>query len=351
MTKLESRWGKSGESPLVCICIPTYNAAVTVRETLKSILNQTYPNLVVHISDNASTDDTLKIIESMADQRVAVHRHADNVGGEGNFNRCIQVAEGKYTAIFHADDLYEPDMIAKQVAFLETHPEAGAVFTEASLIDENGKQIGGIRLPRDIASPGGLYDFETMFKAVLRHANFFICPSFMVRTDIYQQEIVCWRGDMFSTSADLDVWLRILERHPVGHLPEALMRYRIGNAQWTARIRKETARSAFFLVVDHYLAQERVRRLLDQDDLRNYARLERRDSVMRAINLYLTGQHKEARGLLVGIFSWDAIKAALLTKRGFEVLAAGIYLRMLFLLGADRIGQASLGFIKQAMRK
>lgn len=109
----------SNASPLACICVPTYNAAGTIRETLESILSQTYSNLVVHISDNASTDDTLKIIESMADHRVAIHRHDVNVGGEGNFNRCIQMAEGKYTAIFHADDIYEPEMVERQVEFLE----------------------------------------------------------------------------------------------------------------------------------------------------------------------------------------------------------------------------------------
>lgn len=341
----------SNELPLVCICVPTYNVASTVRETLESILAQTYPNLVVHVSDNASTDDTLKVIESIADPRITIHRHDVNVGGEGNFNRCIQLAEGKYTAIFHADDIYEANMVEKQVAFLEAAPGAGAVFTEASLIDEGGKQIGWIRLPQDVVRKKGIYDFATLFKAVLRHSNFFICPSFMVRTHIYQQEIISWRGDMFGTSADLDVWLRILERHSIGHLPEPLMRYRISNTQWTARIRKETERAVFFQVIDHYLGLDNVRSLVDRDDLQNYARLERRDRVMRAVNLYLMGKTEESRKLLGDILSWDAARSAFLTKRGFGILVAGVYLRILILFGLDKIGQFSLGFMKQVMRK
>ena len=122
----------SNDLPLVCICIPTYNAAASIRETLESILAQTYLNLTIHVSDNASTDETLKIVESISDRRIALHRHDVNIGGEGNFNRCIQFAEGKYTAIFHADDIYEPNMVTRQVAFLEADEEAGAVFTEAS---------------------------------------------------------------------------------------------------------------------------------------------------------------------------------------------------------------------------
>ena len=93
-------------SPLVCICVPTYNVESTVRETILSILAQTYSNIVVHISDNSSTDNTLSIIEALNDPRIIIHRNETNVGGEGNFTRCIQMATGKYTAIFHADDVY-----------------------------------------------------------------------------------------------------------------------------------------------------------------------------------------------------------------------------------------------------
>lgn len=351
MTTSESMVREIHELPLVCICVPTYNAAVTVREMLESILNQTYPNLVVHISDNASIDDTLQVIEAIADSRVTIHRHAENVGGEANFNRCIQLAEGKYTAIFHADDVYEPEMVAKQVAFLEAHPEAGAVFTEASLIDKNGRGIGEIRLPQDVAIQSGLYDFATMFKAVLRHSNFFICPSVMVRTQVYQQEIKCWRGYIFNSSADLDLWLRILQNHPIGYLTERLMRYRISNQQWSARVRLGTERADFFLVTDYYLAQKPVRALLTPDDLRNYGWLGRRDRVMRAVNLLLTDRSRQSRELLHDIYSWDALGAAIKTKRGLFVLLIGLYVLLLTTLGLSKIGKMSLIYMKRVAWK
>lgn len=337
--------------PLVSICIPTYNAALTIGETLASILAQTYVNLVVHISDNASTDDTLKIVESVADARMHIHRHVENIGGEGNFNRCIQLAEGKYTAIFHADDVYEAGMVERQVAFLEAHPEAGAVFTEASLIDEVGNRIGEIRLPQGIASQNGLYDFSTMFKAVLRHSNFFICPSVMVRTQLYQQEIKCWRGELFKSSADLDLWLRILQQHPVGYLQERLMRYRISGNQFSSRVRMGTERADFFLVIDYYLEQEPIRVLLASDDLRNYRWLERRDRVMRATNLFITCHPKQANELLNDIFSRDAISSALLTKRGMFVFAMGGYTRLLAALRWNKVGKVSLKYIKRRIGK
>lgn len=341
----------SNELPLVCICIPTYNAATTILETLQSILAQTYSNLMIHVSDNASTDDTLKLIEPFAGPRVIIHRHAENVGGEGNFNRCIQYAEGKYTAIFHADDLYESDMVEKQVAFLEAHPEAGAVFTEASVIDDAGNKTGEMHLPKGITSSNGLYDFSTMLKAVLRHSNFFICPSVMVPTQVYQQEIKCWRGDLFKSSADLDLWLRILQHHPIGYLREQLMRYRVGNNQFSARVRLGTVRADFFLVMDHYLAQAPVRALLDAADLNNYRWLDRRDRVMCAINLFITGSPRQSGELVHDAFSRDAFGAACKSKRGVFVLLLGMYVKLLAALRLNSIGKMSLAYIKQVTRK
>lgn len=339
------------ELPLVCICIPTYNAAVTVRETLVSILRQTYTNLVVHISDNASTDNTLQVIESIADPRVTIHRHNENVGGEANFNRCIQLAEGKYTAIFHADDIYEPDMVAKQVAFLEANLVAGAVFTEASTIDEMSRRIGEIRLPLDVVTQDGLYDFATMFKAVLRHSNFFICSCVMARTQVYQEEIKSWRGDLYKSSADLDVWFRILQRHSVGYLPEALLQYRISSAQFSALVRQRTERADFFYVTDYYLAQEEVRAILSKEDLRNIGRLERRDRVMRAVNLLNSSRSSEIRELLHDIGSRDALRAAVTTKRGFFVLVLSLYVMLLVTLGFEKVGKAVLNYMKRVFRK
>lgn len=337
----------SDEYPLVCICIPTYNAADTVYETINSILSQTYSNLVVHVSDNASTDDTIKVIERIGDSRVTIHQFAKNIGGEGNFNRCIQLAEGKYTAIFHADDVYEPDMVAKQIAFLEANPSAGAVFTEATIIDESGSGIGKFCLPKDIESSNGLYDFTTMFKAVIRHSNIFICPSVMVLTRVYQQEIKCWRGDLFKSSSDLDVWLRILQRHPVGYLHKRLMRYRISSKQFSAGVRLGTERADFFLVTDYYLAQQQISCQLTPVDLRNYTWLERRDRVVRAINLYILGQVQQVPLLLNDLYCRDAANAALTTKRGLFVLLVGTYLEILMYLGLNKLGKASLSFIKK----
>lgn len=287
----------------------------------------------------------------MGDPRVIVHRKENNVGAEGNFNECIRLAEGKYTAIFHADDLYEPQMVERQVAFLEAHPEAAAVFTEARLVDEHGEIFGQINFPEELKCAGQAHDFDTVFKAVLRHSNFFVCPSAMVRTEVYQQEIRSWRGDLFKSSADLDVWLRIALQHKVGLLSQYLMRYRISASQFSAKVRLQTERPDFFLVIDHYLKLPTVSALLDGSDHENYARLDRRDRVMRAVNWVIAGNPGNARPLLEDICSKRALVAAISTKRGLGVLMAGIYLKLILLLNLQKLGQISLARLKRTLRK
>lgn len=341
----------SDDLPLVCICIPTYNAETTIQDTLTSILGQTYANIVVHISDNASTDDTLFMVESIADSRVQIHRQTKNIGPEANFNRCIQLAEGKYTAIFHADDIYNSDMVAKQVEFLESSPDAGAVFTEANLIDDKGNRFGVLRLPRSLKSKTGLYNFEVMFKALLRHANFFICPSFMVRTQVYQRDVRVWRGDEFGSSADLDVWLRILQLHRIGHIPERLMEYRISQTQGSSQVRQATSPAALFQTLDFYLRDDNIKRLLDHDDLINYQRLERRDRVMRAVNLFLGNSYNDAKLLLNDVFSKDALMASFQTQRGLFTFLMGSYVRLLLSIGFHGIGKKTLVYMRQVLRR
>jgi glycosyltransferase involved in cell wall biosynthesis len=337
--------------PRVNICIPAFNAGKTIGETIKSLLVQTYQNFEIHVSDNASTDNTVEEVRYFKDPRVFIHRNEVNVGGEENFDICLHLGRGKYTAIFHADDIYEPTMLAAQVEFLECNPAAGAVFTHATLIDNNGVQIGQISPPKTIHSSNNLYRFEDVFKAILQHSNFLICPSVLARTQIYQLEMQSWRWDLFGSSADLDMWLRIARRYQIGILPTALMKVRISQTQWSARVRLQPNRADFFRVVDYYLQDNEVRSRLSSSDLNNYLRLARRDNVMRSVNFFLLGDIQESKKLLSDFYSIDTFTCTLQHRRNFAVLVLGTYLRILHLLKLERFGRTTLSLMKSKLRK
>ena len=339
-------------APLVSICIPTYNSGATLAETLASIIAQTYSRLEILVVDNASADDTLEVARRFDDPRIRIHENAENIGAEGNFNRCIHLASGEYTAIYHADDLYLPQMVAEQVGFLERHPAVGGVLTEAVLIDGSGRQTGAISGPPELNQKDGAgIAFPELFSALLRHSNFLICPSAMVRTTVYQKVIKGWRGDLFGSSADLDIWLRIARHSRLGLLPAKLMKYRISTTQFSSKVRYQTERVDFFLVMDHYLLQDDVRAVMTQGDLENYRRLICRDTVMRAANLFLSDQFSQAASLLNDFFSVDLLVAALRDKRSFAVLLLGTYLKIANLPGLRSCGQAPLRQLKQALGK
>ena len=337
--------------PLVCICIPTYNAALTIRQTLASILGQNYPNLVFHVSDNASTDATLEIIESFSDPRVTIHRHEINVGGEGNFNRCIKYAEGKYTAIFHADDVYEPKMVSRQVNWLELNSQVGAVFTEAKTIDANGRVTGLIGQSflknRDI----DLYDFPLLFKAILKRGNFIVCPSAMLRTDVLKNEIQRWRGELFRSSADLDVWLRIASSHYVAFLKEPLMKYRVDNKQFSNQVRLRTTRSDFFLVTDFYLSNKMNSYALKKQDERNYRVLLNNDRIWRSINLFCLGKIQDSKTMIRSVLNFDSIVSSLSSKRNLMMMCVAIFLYLLSLLKLQKIGATILNHLRKTFNK
>jgi glycosyltransferase involved in cell wall biosynthesis len=341
-----------GSAPLVSICIPTYNSGATLAETLASIIAQTYSRLEILVVDNASADNTLEVARRFDDPRIRIHENAENIGAEGNFNRCIQLAGGVYTAIYHADDLYLPQMVAEQVGFLERHPAVGGVLTEAVLIDGSGRQTGAINLPAELNRKDGAgIAFPELFSALLRHSNFLICPSAMVRTTLYQNVVKGWRGDLFGSSADLDIWLRIARHAQLGLLPAKLMKYRISTAQFSSKVRYQTGRSDFFRVMDHYLLQDTVRAVMTPRDLENYQRLVRRDTVMRAANLFLMDQFPQAASLLNDFFSVEMLVAAMRDKRSFTVLLLGLYLKISNVPGLRSCGQAPLRQLKQVFGK
>lgn len=348
MYKISNVQLSTKRSPLVCVCVPAYNASSTITETLHSILDQSYKNIIVKVIDNASTDDTVaKVKKNISDTRVSVFVNNENIGGENNFTRCIEMSEGEYTCIFHADDVYHRHLIEYQVSYLESNPKSGAVFSDAFLINENGVRIGCQGNFGRVKGEGITYNLSQIFKGILKYSNFFICPSAMMRTKICRNEIMIWNGSAYKTSADLDVWLRILKSHEIGILPNPLIDYRISNNQGSVDLRGRVDRADMFLVIDDYLRKSFIAPLLSKDDLRNYNRLDRTDRVIRAMNLYLRGDKSEARILIRDFFILDSFLAAATSYRGLATLIAALAVKIFIELGINEFGVLCIKYFKK----
>lgn len=285
------------EQPLVSICIPVYNSEKTIASTLQSILTQTYQNLEIIIAENASTDHTLAILETFSDSRMKIYKNNKTIMGEKNFSRCIELATGDYIAIFHADDLYMPDMVQKQVNAFQENPSIGAVFTWANYINEVGGVIGEHKLPVEVKNKT-IFDFSEILISILRNGNFLMCPSAMVRSEIYK-ELAPFKDDPFGSSADLDMWLRILEKHTIAILNENLMSYRISKTQGCRLYNYlRTKEADFFKVMDFHLSKKNDDLKIPKSALNRYELQRTVDNITRSVNLILKSQPQEAKKLL-----------------------------------------------------
>jgi glycosyltransferase involved in cell wall biosynthesis len=134
--------------PLVSICIPVYNSENTIGKTISSLTCQTYKNIEIIIVDNCSSDASVEIVRKFKDPRIRLIQNDSHLPcGEYNWNRCFPLAKGEYLAIFHADDVYMPDMILRQIETFKMNPTLGGVFTQGNIINENDEVIGKFKLP------------------------------------------------------------------------------------------------------------------------------------------------------------------------------------------------------------
>ena len=125
---------------LVSILIVTYNAQNYIVQTIKSCLNQSYPNFELLILDNASNDDTIKIINHFKNPKIKLFKSKENIGPYQGLNFLIDKAKGEYIAIQDHDDLWLPQKLKKQINYLDQNKNRNACGTRAFVYYEN-KQI------------------------------------------------------------------------------------------------------------------------------------------------------------------------------------------------------------------
>jgi glycosyltransferase involved in cell wall biosynthesis len=284
-------------APMVSVVMPVYNGERYLAESLDSVLAQNYPNFEVLVMDDASTDGTCAIVEGYG-SRVRGYRQPTNRGIYANTNDGINMAKGEYIAFYHADDVYEPTIIEREVAVLEASPEVGAVFCKDLFIDAASRVYGRLELPSDIQGSRAL-GYSDVLNALLTHKNAFLrCPSCLARASVYR-DVGLYRQEEFRNTADLDMWLRVSSAYPIVVLDEYLFRYRhnVGNSgQRYRHLRTDPER--FFTIMDLQLSSATNRGVARRDALAAYEGHRAQDNLMRAISYYVLGQIGDAARVL-----------------------------------------------------
>ena len=211
--------------PRVSVVIPSYNHEKYVAEAVQSVLDQTYQDFEIVITDDSSTDNTVKEIEKFRDPRIRLFVHERNGGQFVAMRKCIEEARGEYIAVLNSDDTFLPDKLQKQVLFLDQHPDIAAVFSYASIIDDDGNDF------TDTTHP-----YYSVFKQPnrTRHEwlNFFfykgncLChPSVLMRSNCH--EGIGYYNERYAVFADFDFWIRLCLTDDIHIIPETLTKFRI----------------------------------------------------------------------------------------------------------------------------
>jgi glycosyltransferase involved in cell wall biosynthesis len=131
------------DEPVLSVGVPVFNGARYIEETLKSLLDQSFADFEIIISDNASTDATEEICRAyvMQDARIRYYRSETNLGAAPNFNRVFALSRGKYFKWAAYDDLYERDFLLRCVGALEEDPTIVLVYANVVKIDNAGRFI------------------------------------------------------------------------------------------------------------------------------------------------------------------------------------------------------------------
>lgn len=208
--------------PLVSICIPTYNNAEYIKETMQSVLRQTYKNIELIVVDDCSKDDTAEVVRSVKDDRVKLYINEKNLGMAGNWNRCMELCSGEYIRLLCADDLISETLIEKEVAIMEKYPEVLLVQTDTEFVDKNGRGKGYYRRYRK----SGVVEGKKIAKNCIFTRNKLGAPlANLVRRSAYEK--TGGFDPSFVYIIDYDFFMSIANMGKVYILHEPLNQFRI----------------------------------------------------------------------------------------------------------------------------
>lgn len=206
------------EKPMISVIMGVFNQwdEEELQASVNSILKQSYGNFEFIIWDDGSHPDAARLLQELPaqDKRIVLAGKDENHGLAYSLNECIRLAQGKYIARMDADDMAHPDRFAKQVEFLESHPEYGWCGTNTLLFDENGVW-GSRNMPQEPT----MRDYY--------HYSPYVHPSVMFRARLFDENLGYLDSEETLRCEDYEIFMNLVQRGQKGYnLQEQLFYYR-----------------------------------------------------------------------------------------------------------------------------
>jgi len=205
------------------IIIPLYNKELYIHYSIESVLNQTYNEFELIVVNDGSTDNSLKIVQSISDPRIIIINKLN--GGESDArNTGIKVAKQKYITLLDADDLWDATYLFKMKKLIEDYPDASFFGCQLSMMNDNE-----IKIINQVHTKRGY--IENYFKTQ-RIAPIVSSSSIVVRKECFNS--VGYFNTFLKRGADLEMWVRLAKRYKLAFEPAPLSYWRL-DVQKSAR--------------------------------------------------------------------------------------------------------------------
>lgn len=223
-------------TPRVSVCIPTYRGAATIGQAIDSVLGQSFGDFELIVVDDGSPDDTVAQVQALSDPRLRCVRNERNLGPQGNWNRCLELARGDYVKILPHDDLLHPHCLARQARVLDDDgaDDLALVFSARDVIGPDGRVLIRQRGPKGRAE-GPLGRAEVLRHCVGQGTNTIGEPgAVLFRRRL--AELVGGFDQRHPYVIDLEYWLRLLQHGRAWYCDESLASFRVWRGSWSVAL-------------------------------------------------------------------------------------------------------------------
>ncbi|MBK5275008.1 MAG: glycosyltransferase family 2 protein [Desulfuromonadales bacterium] len=279
----------------VSVCIPTYNYAAFLAETIESILSQHFADFELLIIDDNSTDDTRSIVEryTRKDPRIRFSVNPWNLGMVENWNLCLAQARGEYIKFVFGDDLLaSPDTLGRMAALLDADSSVSLVCSARNFIDERSHVL---KVESHFEKAGIMAGTDVINSCLTKKKNLIGEPSVVMF-----RKIQAARGFRvnYRQIVDLEMWFHLLELGSFAYIDEPLCSFRIHDRQQTAKNKENMSDlNDFFYMMDDYLDKEYIalsgfmKMYVRYDNLYGIWKLYKRKKLSREAALELINTH------------------------------------------------------------
>lgn len=238
------------KSPIVSVIMASYNHGSYVQAALQSVLDQSFQDFEIIVTDDGSSDDSVERIRSIRDPRIRLICFASNQGACAATNHCIQNAAGKYVAVMNSDDLWCHEKLSKQLDILEKQTEVSAVFTNAQFVSEDGTDFAAEDRPNffDVFSQENR-DHGAWLRSLFFGGNCLCHPSILIRRVCY--DVLGRYNNNYRQLPDYDMWIRFCKQFQLFVISEKLVRFRLLRPGMNAS--SQVGKNAIRTINEHYL--------------------------------------------------------------------------------------------------